>query len=165
MSRFTATVESSAAIVAGTPATTLANGWFASIVAGASANFKLRRATLGVIAGTGAPSSQQVQVGIFRQTTRGTGGTTTATGAAWDPRGAASAIQGLDTAFVTNAPVVGANPMARFTFNTQSGYDIPAELLEEWICDQGTANGLAFVNLDNALPTSHKYTLFVEWEE
>jgi len=99
-------------------------------VSGASANFKTRRVTLGVIAGTGAPSSQQVQVGIFRQTTRGTGALTTATGAAWDPRSAASAISGFDTAFATSAPVVGANPMARFTFNTQSGYDIPAELLE-----------------------------------
>jgi hypothetical protein len=43
--------------------------------------------------------------------------------------------------------------------------DIPAELLEEWICDQGTANGLAFVNIGNALPASHLYVLSVEWEE
>ena len=43
--------------------------------------------------------------------------------------------------------------------------DVPAELLEEWICDQGTANGIAFRNKANALPASHLYTLTVEWEE
>ena len=160
MSRFTATVESSAALVSGATTGSTANGWFASVVSGATANYKLRRATLGCIAGTGAPSSQQIQVAIFRQTTRATGSLTTASGAACDPRSAASAIQGMHTAFTGSAPILGANPMARFTFNTQSGYDIPDELLEEWICDQTTANGLSFVNMDNALPTSHKLTLF-----
>jgi hypothetical protein len=51
------------------------------------------------------------------------------------------------------------------TFNTQTTYDVPWELLEELICDQGTANGLAFVNMANALPSSHLYTLDAEWEE
>jgi hypothetical protein len=66
----------------------------------------------------------------------------------------------------TTGPTINtANPLHRFTFNTQSPYDIPAELLEEWIVDQGTANGIAFVNLGNALPASHLYTLSLEWEE
>jgi len=42
---------------------------------------------------------------------------------------------------------------------------VPYELLEEWTCDQGTANGIAFVNTGNALPASHLFTLSLEWEE
>jgi hypothetical protein len=61
--------------------------------------------------------------------------------------------------------VVAASPMERLTFNTQSGYDVPWEMLEEWICDQGLANGIAFVNWNNALPTLHVATIDVEWEE
>ena len=165
MARFSATVESSTAIVSGTPSGATANGWFASVVAGASANFKLRRAIVGVRAGASVPTSQQVTVALYRQTTRATGTLTTATGGALDPRSAATAISGVDTAFTTNAPVVGATALHKFTFNTQSGMDIPAELLEEWICDQGAANGLAFVNIGNTLPASHLYVLSLEWEE
>ena len=165
MARFTATVESATALPAGTPATTFANGWFASLVAGSSANFKLRRLLLGVRAGGSPPVSQQITVGLYRQTTRATGSLTTASGAALDPRSAASGISGLDTAFATNAPVVAASPLHKFTFNDQSYLDVPAELLEEWICDQGTANGLALVNIGNALPTSHLLVATFEWEE
>jgi hypothetical protein len=50
------------------------------------------------------------------------------------------------------------------TFNTQSGADLPWELLEELII-QGSNNGLAFFNIGNALPASHLYTASIEWEE
>jgi hypothetical protein len=50
-------------------------------------------------------------------------------------------------------------------FNTQSTLDLPYEFLEELICDQGTANGIAFVNIGNALPAAHLFTLALEWEE
>jgi hypothetical protein len=53
----------------------------------------------------------------------------------------------------------------RIAFNTQSGADLPFELLEEWIIAAGTTDGLAFINRDNALPASHKYVLTLEWEE
>jgi hypothetical protein len=43
--------------------------------------------------------------------------------------------------------------------------DLPYEFLEELICDQGTANGIAFVNIGNALPAAHLFTLALEWEE
>jgi hypothetical protein len=170
MSRFSATVESQAAQLAGVPATTTFNGYFAAIVAGASANFKLRRVKIGVRAGASVPTSQQVTIGVYRQTVRVVGtGFSTVTGIAMDPRGAATAITGVDITTAatagTTGPTIGATAIDKFTFNTQSAWDVPYELLEEFICDQGTANGLAFVNLGNALPASHLYTLALEWEE
>jgi len=170
MGRFKAAVESQAAQLSGVPSGTTFNGYFAAVVAGASANFKLRRCILGVRAGASVPTSQQMTVGIYRQTVRPTStGFSTVAGLAMDPRGAATAITGVDittgASANTTGPTIGANPMERLSFNTQSALDIPYELLEEFICDQGTANGIAFVNLGNALPASHLFTLSVEWEE
>lgn len=170
MARFKASAESQTAQLAGAPSGTTFNGYFAAVVAGASANFKLRRCHLGVRAGATTPTSQQVTIGIYRQTVRVAGtGFSTKTGIEMDPRSAASAISGLDftTAATagTTGPTIGAEAMERLTFNDQSGYDVPWELLEELICDRGTANGIAFVNLGNALPSAHLYTIDVEWEE
>jgi hypothetical protein len=153
--RHKATVESAAALAADTV--------FANLVAGAGANFKLRRVILGCRAGAAVPTSQQVEVEIVRATARGTA-TATTTGQPMDPRSAASQITGLDTTWSV-APTLAANDLDRLTFNTQSGMDVPLELLEELICDQGTANGIAFRNKANALPAGHILTLTVEWEE
>ena len=156
MARFKASVESATALAAA-PTT------FANLVAGASANFKLRRITIGVRAGASVPTSQQLTVGWARATARGTA-TATTTGTAMDPRSAATAITGLDTTWSGN-PTVSATFMGKVSFNSQSGVDLPIEAMEELICDQGTANGIAFQNVGNALPTSHLYTLDLEWEE
>ncbi|HXI96060.1 MAG TPA: hypothetical protein VNG04_08025 [Candidatus Acidoferrum sp.] len=170
MARFGAAVESQAAQAAGTPSGTTFNGYFAALVAGASQNFKLRRAKIGVRAGASVPTSQQMTVAIYRQSVRAAGtGFSTTTGQNLDPRGASSQATGVDittaTAAGTTGPTIGANPIAKFSFNTQAGLDLPWEMLEELICDQGTANGLAFVNIGNALPASHLFTLDLEWEE
>jgi hypothetical protein len=170
MGRYLQTVESQAAQLAGTPSGTTFNGYFAAVVAGASANFKLRRVSIGVRAGAAVPTSQQMTVAVYRQTVRAVGtGFSTVTGLAMDPRGAATAITGVDvttgTAAGTTGPTIASNPLAKLTFNTQSAWDKPWEFLEELICDQGTANGLAFVNIGNALPASHLFTLEIEWEE
>lgn len=170
MGRFKAAVESQAAQLSGVPSGTTFNGYFAAIVAGASANYKMRRLILGVRAGATVPTSQQYTVGVYRQTVRIAGtGFSTVTGQNMDGRGAATAITGVDittaTAAGTTGPTINANPMERITLNTQSAADVPYELLEEWFCDQGTANGLAFVNLGNTLPASHLITLSAEWEE
>jgi hypothetical protein len=170
MGRFSGAVESQAAQLAGVPSGTTFNGYFAAIVAGAAANYKLRRLFIGVRAGGSVPTSQQMTVAVYRQTVRavGTGFSTVVLGN-MDPRGAASAITGIDVttaaAAGTTGPTIGANPMRKLSFNTQSGLDVPYELLEEFICDQGTANGLAFVNIGNALPGAHLFTLEVEEEE
>lgn len=170
MGRFKGVVESQAAQLAGLPSGTTFNGYFAAIVAGASANFKLRRVTLGVRAGATVPTSQQYSVAIYRQSVRVVGtGFSTVTMQNMDQRGAASAITGIDvttaTAAGTTGPTLGANKLGEWTLNTQSAADIPYELLEEMVCDQGTANGWAFVNIGNALPSAHLFTLDIEAEE
>ena len=170
MGRFAAAVESQAAQLAGAPSGTTFNGYFAAVVAGASANFKLRRVRIGVRAGASVPTSQQMTIGCYRQTVRVAGtGFSTVAGLNLDPRGAATAVTGIDvttaTAAGTTGPTIGANPFYRDSFNTQSWLDIPYELLEEFICDQGTANGIAFVNIGNQLPSAHLFTLSCEWEE
>jgi hypothetical protein len=170
MGRFKAVGESQAAQLAGLPVTTTLNGYFAALVAGASANYKLRRLVLGVRAGAAVPTSQQMSVALYRQTVRMVGtGLATTVGINMDPRGAASAITGLDTTTATTAgttgPTLGAAKIGEITYNTQSGYDGPWEFLEELISDQGTANGIAFVNIGNPLPASHLFTFDLEWEE
>lgn len=170
MSRFSGQFVSQTAVLSGVNATTTANGYLGAVVGGASANFKLRRLVFGVLAGASVPTSQQVSVGVYRQTVRAAGtGLSNLAGLPLDPRGAATAIGGIDittaVTFGTNGPTLAANPLYRFSFNTQTGWDLPYELLEELICDQGTANGLAFVNLGNTLPASHFYIISTEWEE
>lgn len=170
MSRFRASQESQSAQAAGAPSGTTFNGYFAAVVAGASANLKIRRIILGVRAGAGVPTSQQMTVAVYRQTVRVVGtGFSTQAGLAMDPRSAATAVTGLDYTTATTAgttgPTIAAAPLVKLTFNTQAAYDAPFEMLEELICDQGTANGLAFVNIGNALPASHLFTFDLEWEE
>jgi hypothetical protein len=155
MARYSAFVKSTAALAVDTA--------FASIVPAAAIAFKLRRVTLGVVAGTSAPTSQQLTIGINRGTARGTV-TTTVTGQKLDPRSGASGITGMDTVWSV-APTLAAADLFRVSLNSQSGTDLPWEALEEFFSDVGTANGLVFVNRDNALPASHSYTLAVEWEE
>lgn len=170
MGRFAATAESQTAQPAGAPSGTTFNGYFFSIRGGAAANFKLRRLILGVRAGASVPTSQQMTLQVQRQTVAvvGTGITLATAGGNLDPRGAASAIAGFD---ITTGPTAGTTGptlttvLHKFSFNTQSAMDIPAEFLEEWICDQGTANGLALVNIGNALPAAHLFTVSAEWEE
>jgi len=166
MARFTTNIESAAAIVATAPTGATANALFANLNASATAGYKLRRVTLGVIAGAAVPTSQQVSVGFVRTTARGTA-TTTLAPKAMDPNSLqTSSITGLDTAWSTVPTATWTPPyLYQVTFNSQSGVDLPWELLEELICGIGVANGIAFINLDNPLPASHKYTLACEHEE
>ncbi len=167
MARFTSTVTSAAAIVATAPSGATANALFANLNASATAGYKLRRITLGVIAGASVPTSQQLCVALVRTTARGTA-TTTFAPKALDPNSLqTAAITGLDTAWSTvpTATWTSGNWMYQIPFNSQSGVDLPYELLEELVCGTGVANGIAFINTANALPASHSYVLTVEHEE
>lgn len=155
MARYSAFVKSSTALAVDTA--------FAAVVPAAAIACKLRRVTIGVVAGATTPTSQQLTVAINRGTARGTA-TTTVAGQKLDPRSASSGITGMDTVW-SAAPTLAAADQYRVSFNSQSGVDLPWELLEEFVSDVGTANPLVFVNRDNALPASHAYTLSVEWEE
>jgi len=155
MARYAAQVESSAAVASATG--------FAWLMAPAGNGYKLRRCTLGVRAGTGVPTSMQCVVGINRVTSAGTTPTAGMTPAKLDPNSAAAGAV-WNTAYAT-PPTTTANEQYRVAFNSQSTVDLPWELLEEFVVAAGTANGLGFINQDNALPASHQYVLSVEWEE
>jgi hypothetical protein len=155
VARYSAFVKSASALAVDTA--------FASLVPAAAVACRLRRVTLGVVAGAATPTSQQLTLAINRGTARGTA-STTVSGQRLDPRTAASGITGMDTAWSV-VPTLAAADQFRVSFNSQSGVDLPWEALEEYFSDVGTANPLVFVNRDNALPTSHAYTLSLEWEE
>jgi hypothetical protein len=155
MARFSTPVKSVAALAVDTA--------FAAVVPAAAIACKIRRVTLGVVAGTSAPTSQQLTVGINRGTARGTA-TTTLTPGKLDPRSPAAGITGVDTVW-SGAPTLAAADQFRASFNSQSGVDLPWELMEEFWTDIGTANPIVFVNRDNALPASHSLVISIETEE
>lgn len=155
MARYSVQVKSAAALAVDTA--------FAAVVPAAAVACKIRRVTIGVVAGASVPTSQQVTVGINRGTARGTA-STTLTPSKLDPRHQAAGITGVDTVW-SGAPTLAAADQFRVSFNSQSGADLPWEQLEEFWTDIGTANPIVFVNRDNALPASHSYTLSIETEE
>lgn len=167
MARFTSTVTSAAAINATAPTGGTANALFANLNASATAGYKMRRITIGTVGPVGAPTSQQLCVALVRTTARGTA-TATFAPKAIDPNSLQTAsITGLDTAWST-VPTATWTAAAWFyliPFNSQSSADLPYELLEELTCGIGVANGIAFINTVNALPTGLSYVLTVEHEE
>ena len=155
MSRYAAQIKSTAALAVDTE--------FAWLMSPSGSGFKLRRVTLGVVAGATTPTSQQVTVGINRVTSAGTTPTAGMTPAKLDPNSPAAAA--VWNSAYSAAPTKTSADQYRVSFNSQSGVDLPWEALEEFIVAAGTANGLTFINRDNALPASHSYVLSAEWEE
>lgn len=172
MARFSTVAESQAGQLAGLPSGTTFNGYFGALVAGASQNYRLRRVKLGIrTTAAVVPTSQQYTVKLFRQTVRIVGtGFSTQVPANLDPRGAASQITGFDittaaAAGTTGPTLTGTVGHDGMTLNTQSYADVPWDLIEELFCDQGTANGLAFVNIGVALPANHLFVVTTTHEE
>jgi len=166
VARYVTTVESAAALPASAPTGSTANQLFANLCASASSGYKPRRITVGVRAGASAPTSQQLTIGAVRTTARGTA-TTTNTPQPLDPNGPASAITGLDVAWSAVPTVASwaAPYLLEWSFNSQSGLDLPYELLEELFVTKGAGNGLAFINIGNQMPANHIYTVTFEHEE
>lgn len=179
MTRYTATVESAAALTATAPVSGgAANSLFANVLGNTLSGglVKIRRLTLGVRATSAPPTSMQCTVAFARTTARGTS-TTTAAWGNMEGYIASSALlpapysPGIDTAWSaapTAAATIGwAVPYFwEVSFNTQATADLPWELLEELMIQPAAsnANGIALFNVGNALPTSHLYTLACEVE-
>lgn len=165
MARYTTSSVSQTAILAGLNATTTVNGYIGYWGAGAAAGFRLRRLVIGVRAGATVPTSQQVTIELHRQTVApaGTGLAAAVVGQAqetWVPTDpTAGLIMTTATTIGTTGPTLTAAPMHTITFNTQSGNDFPIEFTDELVCALGTANGIAFVNIGNALPAAHFYVI------
>lgn len=171
MARYGYSVVSQTAQLAGVNSTTTVNGYIGSLTGSSTSGFRLRRVTLGVRAGASVPTSQQISVAVYRQTVApsGTGLAAAVTGVAFethtpqtDPT--TGFIVTTATSIGTTGPTLAANPLTTLTFNTQSAMDVPFEFMEELVCAIGTANGIAFVNIGNALPASHFITIAAEIE-
>jgi hypothetical protein len=172
MARYSTTITSQATQLSGAPSGTTVNGYIGYWGASATAGFRLRRLHLSTrIAAGGVPTSQQVSIGVYRQTVApaGTGLAAAVLGQAmeiWTPQTdpTVGMIATTATTIGTTGPTIGANPVSTPTFNTQSTVDMPYEFTEELICNLGTANGLAFVILGGTLPTNHLVVLTAEIE-
>jgi hypothetical protein len=171
MARVTAVVESQAAQPAGVPSGTTFNGYICAYVPGVSSNGKVRRILWHVRGPAGTVTSDQHTLKPYRQTVRPVGtGFTTVTLQNTDQRGAASVSTGIDittaAAAGTTGPTLGANPLTGFGGNTQTYGEFSMEFPDDqWTVDQGTANGLALVNIGNALPASHLFVIAFIVEE
>lgn len=157
MARFAVTQQSTAALASG--------GAIGYLVPTSTVGYKLRRMTLGVVAGATTPTSQQLVVAIARITTAGVGAATAGNAVGKLDPNTAAANTAWNLSYATTPPVLSANDQFQAGFNSQSGVDLPWELLEEFIVAAGTNSGLAFVNRNNALPASHSLVLSLEWEE
>lgn len=170
MARFATAIEAQTATPAGLPSGTTVNGYIAAVVSSSTNGFMLRRLVLGVrVTGGGVPTSQQLTIGLYRQTARASGtGLTNQAGINLSLLVPTDPTSGVDFTTAgtlgTGGPTLTTTPVHKFTFNTQSAFDVPAELLEEWQVGTGTANGLAICNIGSALPTSHFVTASFEWE-
>lgn len=172
MARYSVSMESQATQLGGVNAGTTVNGYIGYWGASATCGYRLRRVILGLRTTTAVvPTSQQIQIGIYRQTVApaGTGLSAAVLGIpheTWtlqtDPTVGVIATTAITIG--TTAPTIGANPLHKLDFNSQSGWDVPFELPEDLTCPIGTANGFAFVNLVNTLPTNHIVTLSIEIE-
>src|SRR4249920_2959803 len=172
MARYSVSIVSQTAQLAGVPAGTTVNGYMGYWGASATAGFRLRRLTLGVRTNVGGvPTSQQISVAVYRQTVApaGTGLAAAVLGVpmeTWTPQTdpTVGMIATTATTIGTTGPTIGANPPKTLTLNTQSSIDYPWEFMEEFVCPIGTANGIAFVNIGGTLPANHFVTVDCEIE-
>jgi len=171
MARYGATLLSQATQLSGVNATTTVNGYLGYWGGSATSGFRIRRIQVGTKTPAGVPTSQQISVGIFRQTVApaGTGIAAAVLGQpleTWtpqtDPTAGIFAITA--TTIGTTGPTLAANPITVIPYNTQSTFETQYEFVDELVCAIGTANGIAFVNMDNTLPASHQIRLNVEVE-
>jgi hypothetical protein len=174
MTRYTAAVESAAALAASAPSGATANGLFANILSNTALGgaIKLRRLTLGIRATSAPPTSMQCTIGFARTTARGTSTSTVAWAGMEGYVGVVPPYApGIDYAWsAVPTPYAGPGWLPPFfwevSLNTQATADLPWELLEELQIQPAAANanGIALFNYGNALPTGHLYTAAVEVE-
>lgn len=172
MARYSTSVVSQTAQLAGVNSTTTVNGYIGYWGGAAAAGFRIRRINVGILTTTAVvPTSQQFSVALYRQTVApsGTGLAAAVLGQPLeihtpqtDPT--TGIIVTTATTIGTTGPTLAANPLWTLPANSQSYGDNPWEFMEELTCNIGTANGIAFVNIGNTLPAGHFIKLSVEIE-
>ncbi len=157
MARYVAQLTSAATLSAG-----VAFGW---VGYSTTTGLRLRRVLLGTIAGTSAPASQQLLVGINITSTGTPSGGTAVTSTLMNS-GYRTPANALYTGWGTAPTLAGADAVS-LPFNSQSGGDWPWEIPEDfWPSSAaGTAVGFAFVNRANAVPSGMSLVLTTEYEE
>jgi hypothetical protein len=157
MGRYTVSGVSSAALAA--------DAGFAWWMGTTNSGGLLRRVVIGIRHTTAATAVTdfQAKVGIARVTNAGT-----TPGGAITP-GLTRGYQGpARTAFNTTyatPPTLTTPDQIIIPFNSKSGVDLPAEMLEEFAIDNLATDGYAFLNRSGAMPASHVYDYWVEFEE
>lgn len=171
MARYSVTGLSQTAQAAGAPSGTTVNGYLGYLGAGSTAGFRLRRVKVGIrLTSAAVPTSQQVSIGISRQTIApsGTGLASALAGEPlefWTPADpTAGLITTTATTLGTGGPTLDANYLDTITINTQSFADVPWEFMEEIVVNKGTANGVAFTILGGTLPANHLVAITPTWE-
>ena len=172
MARYSTSIESQTAQLSGVNSGLTVNGYMGYWGASATSGYRLRRVTVGLrTTTTAAITAQQIVVGIYRQTVApaGTGLVAAVLGQAMETHTpqtepTVGAIATNATAIGTTAPTLAAQPIKRIVLNSQNSFDYPFEFMEELICPIGTANGFAFVNLNNTLPGLSVIVLDIEIE-
>lgn len=172
MARYSTSIVSQTAQLAGVNATTTVNGYMGYWGGSATSGFRIRRIKVGMRSTTAVvPISQQYSVGVFRQTVApaGTGIAAAKLGQpleTWtpqtDPTAGLFAITA--TTIGTTGPTLAANEIDMLTFNSQSFGDVPYDYIEELTCAIGTANGFGFVNIGQTLPAGMFIVLTVTIE-
>jgi hypothetical protein len=170
VARYATTGLSQPGQLAGVNATTTVNGYLGYWGGSATSGFRLRRFNAGVIAGGTVPTSQQISIGIYRQTVApaGTGLAAAVLGQAletWTPVDPTTGLI-MTTAITigTTGPTLNANALYTIPFNTQANQEEWWEPPNDFVNAIGTANGIAFVNIGNTLPGSHSIRLNIEIE-
>lgn len=157
MGRYTTSHVSVAALAADT-----GFAWWMGTTAGGGL---LRRVVLGIRHTTAATAVTdfQAKVGIPRVTNAGTtpGGTLTLN----PTRGYQGTSRTVFNTTYATPPTLQTPDQFSIPFNSKSGVDLPAEMLEEFAIDNVTTDGYAFINRSGAMPASHVFDLWVEIEE
>jgi hypothetical protein len=167
MARFNGALISATALSTGVnSASATVGGLFANIYLSAASSFRIRRLTFGIQSTTIPPTSQQITICAVRSSAIGAGATAQTLNQ-MDPNSFATNVKAGVTGWTTTPTLAGAaqaNYSLIWSFNVQSGADLPWEMLEE-LYTSGSGNGFAFFNLNNALPSGTAITLAYEIEE
>ncbi|HYS43640.1 MAG TPA: hypothetical protein VEM32_06630 [Geobacteraceae bacterium] len=141
---------------------------FGFLMCPASGGYNLRRITGGLVTvgSSGAPPDQDCLLGIAAATAGPTGAPTTTTTTLLNQNSVPSLMIAATTYATTN-PTFSASAADPFQIpvSSRGGYDLLWEAQEEWQILKGVANGLVFVNRQNALTTPLAWKLLIEWEE
>ncbi len=160
MARYHTTITSATAIAVDTAF------FYLMCPAGGGYNLKRVEAELVTVSSAAAPPDQTGVLGISLATAAGVGAASITGTVGKNNTNYPTDLTIAATSFATTAPTFGASAADPWQPGTSSrgGIFDNWEQPDEWQVSAGTANGLVFVNRQNALTTPLAWKLHVEWE-